>query len=99
MNDTSSVRIRVKGVSTLRYVIRKDLTITLRTGSTVGDLISRLVDELGPKYREITGEDLSQVIERLFAATINGKLPTPMRSFDRVLHDGDEIVFFQWTGA
>jgi molybdopterin converting factor small subunit len=99
MDDTTSVRIRVKGVSTLREVIRNDMIITLRSGSTMGDLINRLEDEIGPKYKQITGEGLSHVIQRLFTATINGKLPTPIRSIDSVLRDGDEIVFFQWTGA
>lgn len=75
------------------------MTMTLRTGSTVNDLVNILQEEFGSKYKEITGENLRNVIERLFTVTINGKLPTPIRNFDRVLHDGDEIVFFQWTGA
>ena len=99
MNDLSSVRVTVNGVSTLRDVIRKDMTMILPTGSTIFDLVNRLEEEFGSKYRAVTGEDLREVIERLFTVTINGKLPTPIRNFDTALRDGDELVFFQWTGA
>ena len=96
---TSLIQVRVTGVSSLREVIGNDTLVTLNGGSTVGDLIDRLEEEFGSTYRKMMGEGLKDTIKKLFNLSINGKLPSPGRNFDEALSDGDEILFFQWTGA
>jgi molybdopterin converting factor small subunit len=99
MSRSSFIQVRVNGVSSLRDVIGKDAIVSLDSRSTVDDLINRLEEEFGSTYKNMTGEGLKDVIKRLFTVSINGKLPTPIRNFNEILSDGDEIVFFQWTGA
>jgi len=96
---TSLIQVRVTGVSSLREVIGNDMLVTLNGGSTVGDLIDRLEEEFGSTYRKMTGKGLKDTIKKLFNLSINGKPPTPGRNFDEALSDGDQILFFQWTGA
>ena len=99
MDKPSLIQVRVTGVSSLREVIGKNALVSLNSGSTVSDLIDKLEEEFGSTYRKRIGEGLRDTIRRLFTLSINGKVPTPIRNFDEALSDGDEIVFFQWTGA
>ena len=99
MNKSSEIQVRVTAVSSLRDVVGKDLLVTLRSGSTANDLVDKLEEEFGSTYRRIKGEGLKETIRKLFNLSINGKLPTPGRNFNETLSDGDEILFFQWTGA
>jgi molybdopterin converting factor small subunit len=99
VDKSSLIQVRVTGVSSLREIIGDDTLVSLNSGSTVGDLIDRLEEEFGSTYRKMTGEGLRDNIKKLFTLRINGKLPSPGRIFDEVLSDGDEILFFQWTGA
>ena len=99
MNKGSLIEVRVTGVSSLREVIGKHALVSLNSGSTVGDLIDKLEEEFGSTYRRRTEEGLRDTIKRLFTPSINGRIPTPIRKFDEPLSEGDEIVFFQWTGA
>ncbi len=99
MDNPSIIHIRVTGVSTLGEVMGKSALVSLNSGSTVGDLIDKLEEEFGSTYRKRTREGLKDTIRRLYTLSINGKLPTPIRNFDEALSEGDDIVFFQWTGA
>lgn len=101
MDKHSPIQVRVTGVSSLREVIGKHVLVSLNSGSTVVDLIDKLEEEFGSTYRKRTGEGLKDALRRLFTLSINGKVPTPIQThkFDEALSDGDEIVFFQWTGA
>lgn len=45
------IRDRVTGVSAQREIIGKDTLVTLRSGSTIGDLMDGLEGELGSAYR------------------------------------------------
>jgi len=71
----------------------------MNNGNTVKDLIGQLEEEFGSIYKRQTNEDLTDVLSKLFTLTINGKLASPRLKLSQVLKDGDEIVFFQWTGA
>jgi len=71
----------------------------MNRGNTVNDLIGQLEEEFGSNYKRQTNEDLRDVLSKLFTLTINGKLASPRLDLSQVLRDGDEIVFFQWTGA
>ena len=86
-------------MSSLRSVIRKGTPIIMNNGNTVKDLIGQLEEEFGSIYKRQTNEDLTDVLSKLFTLTINGKLASPRLKLSQVLKDGDEIVFFQWTGA
>jgi molybdopterin converting factor small subunit len=99
VNKSSVIHVRVTGVSSLREVIGNDTVISLNRGSTVSDLIDKLEQEFGPTYRKMTGAGLKETIRKLFKLSINGKLPLSEQDFDEALADGDEILFFQWTGA
>jgi molybdopterin converting factor small subunit len=99
LDESSLIQVRVTGVSSLREVIGKDAPVSVNSGSTVNDLIDKLEEEFGSTYRKRMGEELKDTIRKLFTLTINGKVPTPIRNFDEALSHGDEIVFFQWTGA
>lgn len=99
MVKTILIQVKVTGVSSLRSIMSKDTPVILKSGSTVSDLIDKLEEELGSTYRKATGEGLEDTIRRLFNVSINGKLAAPGRNFDEILNDGDEILFFQWTGA
>lgn len=99
MDKSSLIQVRVTGVSSLREIIGRDALVNLNSGSTVSDLIDKLEEEFGSTYRAVTGEGLKDVMKKLFTLSINGKVPTPIRNFDEALGDGDEVVFFQWTGA
>ena len=96
---SSIIQVRVTGVSSLREVIGNDALVSLNDGTTVGDLIDKLEEEFGSTYRKIMGEGLKDTIKKLFKLSINGKIPRPVQNFDEALRDGDEILFFQWTGA
>jgi molybdopterin converting factor small subunit len=99
VDRSSIIQVRVIAVSSLREVIGKDALVSLNSGSTVGDLIDKLEEEFGSTYRKMTGEGLKETVRKLFKLSINGKIPPPVQNFDEVLSDGDEILFFQWTGA
>ena len=99
MDKSSLIQVRVTGVSSLREVLGEGKVVSLNSGSTVGDLIEKLEEEFGSTYRKMTREGMKDMIKKLFNLSVNGKLPTPGRNFNEVLNDGDEIFFFQWTGA
>ena len=99
MDKSSLIQVRVTGVSSLREVIGKDALVSLNGRSTVSGLIDKLEEEFGSTYRKLRGEGLRDTLRKLFTLSINGKVPTPLQNFDEALSDGDEIVFFQWTGA
>ena len=99
MEKASLIQVRVTAVSSLREVIGNGSLVSLISGSTTGDLIDKLEEEFGSTYRKMMGEGLNDTIRKLFNLSINGKLPAPGRNFDEVLNDGDEVMFFQWTGA
>jgi len=96
---SSVIHVKVTGVSSLREVIGNDTVISLNRGSTVSDLIDKLEQEFGPSYRKMTGAGLKETIRKLFRLSINGKLPLSEQNLYETLTDGDEILFFQWTGA
>ena len=98
-SDEPRIQVRVTGMSSLRSVIRKGTPISMNHGNTVKDLIGQLEEEFGSIYKRQTNEDLTDVLSKLFTLTINGKLASPRLKLSQVLKDGDEIVFFQWTGA
>ena len=99
MSRPSLIQIRVSGVSALREIIGKDTVVTLTNGSTVGNLLSKLEEEFGATYREMVGERLQDSLRRRFYLLYNGQVMPPEQNLNRVLSNGDEIVFFQWTGA
>jgi len=99
VNRPSLIQIRVSGVSALREIIGKDTVVTLTNGSTVGNLLSKLEEEFGATYREMVGERLQDSLRRRFYLLYNGQVMPPEQNLNRVLSNGDEIVFFQWTGA
>jgi molybdopterin converting factor small subunit len=99
VDKSSLIQVRVTGVSSLREIIGKDTLVSLKSGSTAGDLVDKLEEEFGSTYRKMMGEGLKDTIKKLFNLSINGKLPSPGRNFNEALNDGDEILFFQWTGA
>ena len=99
VDKSSLIEVRVTGVSSLREIIGKDALVSLNSGSTVSDLIDKLEEEFGLTYRKRMGEGLKDTIKKLFTLSINGEVPTPVQNFEGALGDGDEIVFFQWTGA
>ena len=99
MSRPSLIQIRVSGVSALREIIGKDTVVTLTNGSTVGNLLSKLEEEFGATYREMVGERLQDSLRRRFYILYNGKVIPTEQNLGRVLSNGDEIVFFQWTGA
>jgi molybdopterin converting factor small subunit len=93
------IQVRVSGVSALRDVIQKDTTVSLRYGSTVGDLINVLDTKFGSAYKGIVGEALGASVRKRFSMIINGVFMSPEQSLALVLSDGDEIIFFQLAGA
>ena len=99
VKDSSSIQVRVKAVSSLGDVIGDGILVSLMRGSTVSDLIDKFEEEFGSAYRMKTGEGLKETIRKLFNLSINSKPPTPGRPLNETLNDGDEISFFQWTGA
>ena len=99
MSKSSLIQIRVSGVSALREIIGKDTVVVLTNGSTVGDLLEKLEEQFGAAYREMVGERLEDSLRRRFYILYNGKVMPTEQNLDRVLSNGDEIVFFQWTGA
>ena len=99
MDKSSLIQVRVTGVSSLREVIGKDALVSLNSGRSVSDLIDKLEEEFGSIYRKRMRVGLRDTIRKLFTLSINGKVPTLVQNFDEALSDGDEIVFFQWTGA
>jgi len=98
-HDQPIIQVRVTGVSSLRSVIPKGIIMSLNRGNTVKDLIGQLEEEFGSIYKKQTNEDLRDALTKLFTLTINGKLASPRSNLSQVLKDGDQIVFFQWTGA
>jgi len=99
VNRPPLIQIRVSGVSALREIIGKDTVVTLTNGSTVGNLLSKLEEQFGATYRQMVGEKLEDSLRRRFYLLYNGQVIPPEQNLDRALSNGDEIVFFQWTGA
>jgi len=93
------LQVRVSGVSALRGIIGKDMLVTLRSGSTIDDLINKLEEECGPAYREMIGEALGDSIRKRFNMLLNGVVTNPAQNLDKSLNDGDEIMFFQLAGG
>ena len=99
MTRSSLIQVRVSGVSALREILGKDTVVVLPNGSTVGDLLGKLEEQFGAAYREMVGERLQDSLRRRFYLLYNGQVMPPEQNLDRALSNGDEIVFFQWTGA
>ena len=99
MDRSSPIQVRVSGVSALREIIGKDMLVTLKSGSTVGDLINKLEVECGSAYRQMIGEGLGYSIRKRFNMLLNGVVTTPEQNVDKSLNDGDEILFFQLAGG
>ena len=93
------VQVRVSGVSALRELIGKNTSVTLISGSTLGDLLNKLEQQFGSAYREMTGERLEWSLKRRFNVLYNGEVIPPEDNLGKILGDGDEILFFQLAGA
>ena len=96
---TSTIRVRVTGVSALRDIIGRERIIILDKGSTVGKLLDELEGNLGPAYRKSVGEGLGASLMKRFSMFLNGVFMSPEQNLERTLNDYDEIVFFQLAGA
>ena len=93
------IEVRVSGVSALREIIGKDTVVSLKRGSTVGDLIKVLDGRFGSAYRDIVGETTESSIKKRFSMLVNDTFISPAQNLDKTLNDGDEITFFQLAGA
>jgi len=99
VDSSSTIQVRVSGVSALREIIGKDTVVILKSGSTLGDLISKLDEQFGSAYREMAGERLDYSLRKRFNLLYNGKVIPPEQNLDQTLSDSDEVLFFQLTGA
>jgi molybdopterin converting factor small subunit len=97
--DDCPIRVTVSGVSALREIIGKNMVVVLRNHSTVRDLMEELEKNCGSVYKEKTGEELTYSIRKRFSLLMNGIFMSPEEALDRLLSDGDEIMFFQLAGA
>jgi len=93
------IQVRVSGVSALREVIGKNTAVTLKSGSTLGDLLNKLEEKFGSAYKKITGERLEYSLKRRFNVLYNGRAIPPEDNLDKTLGDNDELLFFQLAGA
>ena len=99
MLDPSLIQINVGGVSSLREIIGRDRIVVLKSGSTIGDLLSKLEEQFGSAYRELVGESLDYSLRRRFNMLYNGRVISLCENLDMVLSDGDVVLFFQLAGA
>lgn len=97
--DDSFIEVRVGGVSALREIIGKDRPVTLRSGSTLGDLIHKLEEQFGSIYQASVGERLEDSLRKRFNLLHNGQFITPEQNLHKPLNDGDKILFFQLAGG
>jgi molybdopterin converting factor small subunit len=99
LDEYSFIQVRVGGVSALKEIIGKDMLVTLKSGSTLGELIDRLEEQFGSTYRATVGERLEDSLRKRFNLLYNGQFITPEQNLHKHLNDGDEILFFQLAGA
>ena len=99
MESRTPIQVRVSGVSALREIIGRDTIVILKSDSTLGELVSKLEEQFGSAYREMVRERLQDSLKKRFNLLYNGQVIPPEQNLDRALSNGDEIVFFQWTGA
>jgi len=95
----SLIQVRVGGVSALRGVIGKDTVVVLKSGSTLGDLFTKLEERFGLVYKELVGENMEDSLRKRFNLLYNGQVIPPQENLNKALSDGDEILFFQLAGA
>jgi molybdopterin converting factor small subunit len=95
----SQIEVRVSGVSALRGIIGNDTVVVLKTGSALGDLFTQLEEQFGSAYRELVGEGMECSLRKRFNLLYNGQFMPPEENLNKVLSEGDEIVFFQMAGA
>jgi molybdopterin converting factor small subunit len=93
------IQVRVSGVSALREIIGRNTVVILKSDSTLGELISKLEERFGSAYREMVGERLQDSLKKRFNLLYNGQVIPPEQNLDKILNDGDEILFFQLAGA
>ena len=93
------IQVRVSGVSALREIIGRDTIVILKSDSTLGELVSKLEEQFGSAYREMVGERLQDSLKKRFNLLYNGQVIPPEQNLDKILNDGDEILFFQLAGA
>jgi len=98
-DNHSPIQVSVGGVSALRGILGKETVVVLARGSTVRDLIAKLEERFGSGYRQIAGESLEEGLRKRFYLLYNGEVVPPEQNLEKMLNDGDRILFFQWTGA
>ena len=99
MNASSLIQVSVSGVSEFREIIGKDTMIVVGRRSTLRDLISKLEEQFGSAYERKVGENLDYSLRSRFNLLYNGKFLSLKQNLDMTLSDGDQILFFQLTGA
>jgi MoaD family protein len=88
--------IKIRGYLTFREIIgEREIAITEGEALTVNDLLIRLSEELGQRFREIIYDPQTKILSEHVAVIINGRsylnLPGKLAT---LLKDGDEVAIF-----
>ena len=72
---------------------KKVVSLELEDGATFGGLLVELNNSFGDDMAEVIYDPLTQSLQEMVRAVVNGVLVHNLEGTDTVLHQGDDIIF------
>ena len=92
------MRVRVVAFATLGDLIGRNKVVELEEGATLGDLIEKLIREIGPHLREAIFSDDGS-LHPFLKILVNGRDVEFLEGLGTRLSDGDEVAIVPPAGG
>lgn len=94
------MQVRVKVYSVLKEVVGSGLVLMeIGEEGTLHDVLNEFNERYGAIFKEKTGRNLNQALEKRFNIFVNGKAMKLPKDAKLKLKDNDEIVILQPVGG
>ena len=87
------MNVSVRSIGLIRQLLGEaELTVSLPEGTTVGGLLTRLVEEKGEKFAPYAARVKEPGAYAPLRVVINGRDVLPQKSQTTALHEGDDVL-------